>query len=414
MIKNWLKARQVLKGLDKDEYRILNILTDLPLTSQEILKEINGSNGSSQSNKNKLKINQVTGLINKLAKKQLVTIEKKYNHLTDEGVRLTNASRLKSKIARQREKLSTLDYCNETGNRIGITTSILKILTGVFTGCLSLISDGIYQIKDYIILTRTEVNLKQHNIKYALNFLLLLTGISGVILLILGLMGIFNPVPIKKDLMSRTFSFLFAIILFSLSRYQLNIGKNFVSFLQIFKSLKSRNHAISSIGVFIISTGSFFGLFVLDGLFSAVIGAMIIRLFFQLLFEIYSSSKGHQTKRQALIRWFQQWVCVSKKKFLTSWLINSIEKNPKSKSEILQLYKSTFYDSDIKLMPHLAVNIGVNYSFRSSPFQKIQKALYTKTYDFQENIDHVLSILMYLQEICIINDKFALSKKKGN
>ncbi|MCK4906065.1 MAG: hypothetical protein KAS64_00860, partial [Spirochaetes bacterium] len=302
MIKNWLKARQVLKGLDKDEYRILNILTDLPLTSQEILKEINGSNGSSQSNKNKLKINQVTGLINKLAKKQLVTIEKKYNHLTDEGVRLTNASRLKSKIARQREKLSTLDYCNETGNRIGITTSILKILTGIFTGCLSLISDGIYQIKDYIILTRTEVNLKQHNIKYALNFLLLLTGISGVILLILGLMGIFNPVPIKRDLMSRTFSFLFAITLFSLSRYQLNIGKNFVSFLQIFKSLKSRNHAISSIGVFIISTGSFFGLFVLDGLFSAVIGAMIIRLFFQLLFEIYSSSKGNQTKRQALIR----------------------------------------------------------------------------------------------------------------
>ncbi|MFX1255539.1 MAG: cation transporter [Promethearchaeota archaeon] len=181
----------------------------------------------------------------------------------------------------------------------------LKIAGFLFTGSVSLLSDGIDSVMDGITSIGVSIGIRIKKEAAITYLLVLLMIISGLSILLEGVTRVIFPLVLEEESIVVIIAIIGILLCLFLYFYQRFIGVYRQNLAILAQSTDSRNHVFNGLLVLVAVVAGNFQLYFIDGLVACFIGLLILKGAYELFQDLRAQAEGEEIdyEKYKLIVW---------------------------------------------------------------------------------------------------------------
>ena len=246
----------------------------------------------------------------------------------------------------------------ETVSIIGVgvhfALAALKLVAGVASGSMGLLSDGTDTLLDGLSSVLVYLGLKLDKERYVNMVLVLLMMGVGASLTAQVIRRLVQPVQPEVDLLSFAAALVSAVVCLGLGQYQRYVGARSGSLALVSQSIDSRNHVVVALGVAVGLVAARLNFGLLDTLVGLGVAVLILRSACELGLETVRVLRGEEVDyskyEPAIVGKYKD----AKEKQLRDWVLYLVDgKGPISRAELHSLAKEALDFEQVPLLRQL-------------------------------------------------------------
>jgi Co/Zn/Cd efflux system component len=305
--------------------------------------------------------------LHRLCEMKLIKKSNSTYRLTPEG--RAEASEKQKHEERAHRFLSSGTTASKTSGSANILISGLKLIAGMLSNSMGLISDGFDSGMDAVSSAAVYMGAKRKRQLLSTILVVGLMLIGGISIGYEGISRLISPESVEAGLLPIVAAIASGIVSYFLSIYLGFVGKRTGNLSMVSQSLDYRNHVIIAFAVLVGIEFAAFGLPIVDSIVSVAVSILILKSVEELSAEALKTARGQEANLSRFRASWETKIANYRSDYFRFWILLKL-KEPLSIEDLTAGFETTFSPRGDSYLKDSALNIQEGFNFR-----KLNKAL---------------------------------------